>query len=111
MKFYIRTDGNDKVTRITNIENKDLIEIEDNGLVFSGQPLVYKNGKLAIDEDEIKHLEDTTEICDLQQKLADTDYVVIKIAEGVATAEDYADILKDRAEWRKKINELEKRIG
>lgn len=40
-------------------------------------------------------------------KLRDTDYVVAKIAEGVATKEEYADVLADRVEWRKMINELE----
>lgn len=40
-------------------------------------------------------------------KLRDTDYVIAKIAEGVATKEEYADVLANRAEWRKKINELE----
>lgn len=40
-------------------------------------------------------------------KLRDTDYVVAKIAEGVATKEEYADVLANRVEWRKKINELE----
>lgn len=42
-------------------------------------------------------------------KLRDTDYVVAKIAEGVATKEEYAGVLANRAEWRKKINELEKK--
>ena len=42
-------------------------------------------------------------------KLRDTDYVIAKIAEGVATKEEYADVLANRAEWRKKINELEKK--
>lgn len=40
-------------------------------------------------------------------KLRDTDYVIAKIAEGVATKEEYADVLANRAKWRKKINELE----
>lgn len=40
-------------------------------------------------------------------KLRDTDYVVAKIAEGVATKEEYANVLANRVEWRKKINELE----
>ena len=43
-------------------------------------------------------------------KLRDTDYVVAKIAEGVATKEEYADVLVNRVEWRKKINELEEAI-
>lgn len=53
--------------------------------------------------DEIK----AQEIAELKQYLADTDYVVIKIAEGVATAEEYAEVLQKRAEARTRINELE----
>ena len=43
----------------------------------------------------------------LKEKLAATDYVVIKIAEGAATAEEYAAVIADREAWRKEINELE----
>lgn len=46
----------------------------------------------------------------LKQKLTDSDYVVIKIAEGVSKAEDYADVLADRKRWREEINELEKSV-
>lgn len=45
-------------------------------------------------------------ICDLKQKLIDTDYIVIKIAEGAATAEDYKEIIAQRQEWRKEISKL-----
>lgn len=48
-----------------------------------------------------------TRIWTLKAQLAVTDYVVIKIAEGVATAEEYADILAIRKEWRTEINKLE----
>lgn len=47
------------------------------------------------------------QIAELTAKLALTDYVVIKIAEGVATKEEYADVLAQRIEWRKQINALE----
>ena len=47
---------------------------------------------------------------ELKQKLADTDYVIIKIAEGSATKEEYSDVIKERKEWREKINALEKEI-
>ena len=40
-------------------------------------------------------------------KLAETDYVVIKIAEGVADRSEYEDVLAQRAEWRRRIEELE----
>ena len=46
-------------------------------------------------------------IAELKQMLADSDYVVIKIAEGVSTADDYSEILNSRKAWRAEINELE----
>ncbi len=50
-------------------------------------------------------------IDDLKRKLTDTDYVVIKIAEGVATAEEYADVIANRKAWREEINALEAQKG
>lgn len=47
------------------------------------------------------------EIFELKKKLTDSDYAIIKIAEGSATAEDYADLIKQRKAWRTRINELE----
>lgn len=47
------------------------------------------------------------EINELKAYLAATDYVVIKIAEGSATAADYEDVLNARARARTRINELE----
>lgn len=52
-----------------------------------------------------------TEIAELKRKLSDTDYAVIKIAEGAATPEEYADIIGQRATWRARINELEAELG
>ncbi len=46
-------------------------------------------------------------ISELKAKLASTDYVVIKIAEGEATAEEYSEILAQRKAWRAEINQLE----
>ena len=46
------------------------------------------------------------EIWELKGKLAGSDYAVIKIAEGAATTEEYADLIKSRQEWRARINEL-----
>ncbi len=47
------------------------------------------------------------QIEELKQKLSDTDYVIIKIAEGSATKEEYTDIIEQRKVWRTKINRLE----
>lgn len=45
-------------------------------------------------------------ILDLKKKLADTDYIACKIAEGAATHEEYAEIRAQREAWRAQINEL-----
>ena len=44
---------------------------------------------------------------ELKQKLADTDYCIIKIAEGSATKEEYSDVIEQRKAWREEINALE----
>ena len=47
------------------------------------------------------------EIAWLKSQLSLTDYVVIKIAEGEATKEDYAEVIEQRKAWRKRIKELQ----
>lgn len=46
-------------------------------------------------------------IAQLKQQLSDTDYAVIKIAEGAATPEEYAEVIAQRQAWRAEINQLE----
>ena len=43
----------------------------------------------------------------LKGRLAETDYIAVKIAEGAATASDYAGKLAERQAWRAEIQELE----
>lgn len=50
-------------------------------------------------------------IFDLKKNLADTDYIACKIAEGAATAEEYAEMLAQRSSWRARINELQASIN
>jgi hypothetical protein len=52
----------------------------------------------------------TIRITELKQKLQDTDYNILKIVEGATTIAKCADIIKQRAEWRKEINELEGKV-
>lgn len=47
----------------------------------------------------------------LKGQLSATDYAVIKIAEGAATPEEYADVIAQRQAWRDEINELEGTAG
>ncbi|MBQ9034796.1 MAG: hypothetical protein IJ099_02390 [Alphaproteobacteria bacterium] len=53
-------------------------------------------------EDEIK----AQTIAELKANLTATDYAIIKIAEGAATMEEYAELIAQRQVWRKEINEL-----
>lgn len=52
-----------------------------------------------------------SEIQQLKCNLSDTDYVVLKIAEGAASSSDYTDTLALREQWRARINELEKELN
>lgn len=47
------------------------------------------------------------QIAILKQQLADTDYKAIKYAEGMISAEDYAETKAQRQAWRDEINILE----
>ena len=42
-----------------------------------------------------------------KRKLRETDYHIIKVMEGASTLEMCVDIIKQRAQWRKEINDLE----
>lgn len=76
-----------------------------------------KNNCTINSEWEIVALEKTAEeyaaqeIIELKNKLTASDYAVIKIAEGAATAEEYADLITQRAAWRLRINELEAQLA
>lgn len=56
---------------------------------------------------ELAQIEGRREIAELKAKLAATDYVAAKIAEGSATVEEYEDEIAQRQERRAKINKLE----
>lgn len=49
-------------------------------------------------------------IKELKKNLRDTDYMIIKIVEGVSTFEDYKDKIEQRNLWRKEINDLEEQL-
>jgi hypothetical protein len=55
--------------------------------------------------------ENRKKLDDVKKKLADTDYVVIKIAEGAATKEDYATEITQRQAWRKEAEDLTAALG
>lgn len=47
-------------------------------------------------------------ISELKQNLTATDYKAIKFAEGILTAEEFAETKAQRQAWRNEINQLEK---
>ena len=51
------------------------------------------------------------EIFLLKAQLRETDYVVIKIAEGAANIEEYSEVITQRESWRARINELEAQLN
>ena len=57
--------------------------------------------------DVVQEIPTEIQIEELKQKLSDTDYIACKIAEGVATTEEYADVIAQRQAWREEINKLE----
>lgn len=62
------------------------------------------------EEEEISRmssLDNSERIDELKRKLAETDYIACKIAEGSATVEEYAEQIKQRQLWREQINKLE----
>ena len=131
-KVYVRTDSGGIITDINSsafISGDGWTEIDcgegdrfhhaqanylEQGLTDEFGLYNYKlvDGKPALRTDEEKAPERAqiaaqAEISLLKRKLADTDYIAAKIAEGAATPEDYADKLSERAGWRTRINELE----
>ena len=47
----------------------------------------------------------------LQTQLKETDYIAMKIAEGAASKDDYADKLTERAAWRQQISDLQSKVA
>jgi len=83
------------------VQNGDVWTIEDDP--------TYPARKAEEEEEERRRQERQAiidEVNQLKKNLADTDYCVIKIAEGVATKEEYAEVIAQRATWRERINEL-----
>lgn len=61
-----------------------------------------------IEDNTPEYIDYAWEINACKKRLAETDYVVIKIAEGAAEYEEYADVIAERAALREHINELER---
>ena len=132
-KVYVKTDENDIITAVNSsaflsdvtgwteidegVSDKyhhaqnnylDKSVFDDNGIcnfkLVDGKPVLRTKEDKA---PELAKIAVKQEISELKARLADTDYIAAKIAEGAATREEYADKLAERAAWRARINELE----
>ncbi len=132
-KVYIKTDISSNITAINSSDF--LSDITDWVLIDEGtgdkyyhaqnnyldKPLTDENGLFnykLVDEKvtertkedkslELSRIDSQREIAELKTKLAQTDYIAAKIAEGSATVEEYSEEIRKRREWRERINELE----
>ena len=78
------------------IKHRIICNVKENTIT---REMVEDNTPIWVDYD--------AEIEACKQRLAQTDYAVVKIAEGVATREDYAELLAERKSVRERIGALE----
>lgn len=79
-----------------------------------GKVIVFHDDKKPTLEDPPPPTESelaTWRIRELKSFLKETDYVAIKIAEGVADSSEYEETLEKRRDARAEINELEKKLA
>lgn len=103
--FYLDTIGLISYKEISDTDWQDYINQANSG----GKQLSHddEGNPQIIDRvisDEQKKMQ---ELQNAYSYLQQTDYVAAKLAEGVATKEEYAEVLEKRAKARNIINELE----
>lgn len=94
----IEEDYKNEIIREANEKDK-IIEPDEQGF-----PILKERYPLSPEENA--HYE----LIEKKMFLSSTDYIVIKIAEGSATPEEYAEILRQRKDARYRINELQKKL-
>jgi hypothetical protein len=84
-------------------------EVSDEEFEAGGRLARVIGGKIVIGKTgaEKQAEQNDGRIRDLKQMLAGTDYIAVKIAEGAASASDYAAKLAERQAWRAEIQQLE----
>lgn len=111
MRYYYKAnDGRGFLNLKTQLENKDgytqITEDEHNKLTHQPEPT----------EEQKTAIAKARQIAELKKNLADTDYIVLKMAEAVAENDnellnelksEYSVKLAQRKEWRYQLNNLE----
>ena len=86
----------------------------DTFVPLAGAPQLRRRVPGAVEYEEVEEYIPYTAaemIAQYKAALEKTDYAVIKIAEGAATAEEYADLIAQRQAWRAGINRLETEVA
>lgn len=123
VNYQIDEDGRlQSVTEYPIDETKPTLELPDGFMLDGIQNFVLRNGELLYEA--LATVESAVDkIAALKQKLSDTDYITAKAVDAMATADslpgllivlktirtEYADVLAQRAAWRKEINDLEEK--
>ena len=125
MRYFIKVNDNQITdstmgpfsdTQVEELLSDGYIEIsEEKYSLFNPYvPQKYIDNNIITDEEQLnknlRKIELEKQYSIIYEQIQNTDYVVIKIAEGSATTEEYKDILNQRIEWRNQINELKKEI-
>ena len=124
-KHYIRIDENNFVVKsfsdaFEHPQSTDICINEEGGRHYNpvlfgekGVPLFkWVDGEMIETSTEEQtvwltaHITADQKIADLKVNLSTTDYAIIKIAEGSATVEQYAELITQRQAWRNEINQL-----
>lgn len=115
-----QTDDGGRLQSITTYpldESLPMLELPDDFDLATARDYIFQDGKFVRDI-----IRDSAErMLELEQNLAQTDYIVAKAMETILEADslssllaalksirtEYADVLAQRATWRAEINELE----
>lgn len=116
--FVLQKDENNRIVSGQIVADGALVAQDQDTIIVEALPAgtitdyLYEDGEFVYSptEDTIRQ-EEIAEIAELKANLLQTDYMVIKIAEGAATKEEYQDSINLRASWRARINELEEELN
>ena len=92
-------------------EKEPLQPKEGFDVVFNGQDWEYIEQEKPVEYVPTEKDKKNQELGDILFKLSSTDYVACKIAEGVATKEEYSEVLAQRQQWREQVNLLKNQIA
>lgn len=98
----VEEDYRDELIWEANTRGKKIVP-DSQGFPVCIEPSLDKTANDILEETPYK-------IKDLCRYLQSTDWVVIKIMEGVATEDKYKEILRKRKDARYRINELQKKL-